>query len=96
MKIVSLILVFALSVLDYSASTFCLLCVIYFLGMVFSLTIPKEYEEYRCRLFNNIFSVYIVLALLVSLSFLISDNFLVSDSSRYIENYMQRTQILIL
>ena len=93
MKIVCLILVVVLSVLDYSASTSCFLCVIYFLGMVYSLTIPKEYKEYGVRLFNGIFPVYIVCALLVSISFSISDNYLVSDSSRYIENYMQRTQM---
>lgn len=93
MKIFCLILVLILSALDNSVSTCCFLCVIYFLGMVYSLTIPKEYEEYRFRLFNIIFSVYIVSALLVSLSFSISDNFLVSDSSRYIENYMKKTQM---
>lgn len=93
MIIICLILIFVLSVLDYSASTFFFLCVIYFLGMVYSLTIPKEYKEYRVRLFNGVFLVYIVSALVVSVSFSISDYYLVSDSSRYIENYMQRTQM---
>lgn len=93
MKIFCLILVLILSALDNSESTCCFLCVIYLLGIVYSLTIPKEYREYRFKLLNGVYPVYIVSALLVSISFSATDYYLVSDSSRYIENYMQRTQM---
>lgn len=93
MKIVNLLLVLVVSVIDDSVSSFFFLCMIYLLGIVFSLIIPKEYKKDEIKLFDVIYLVYIISALIVSFSFSTTDYYLVSDSSRYIETYMQGTQM---
>lgn len=93
MSSINLVLIIIASVFDGKISTFLILCSIFILGMLFSLFLSKGKRILGFKLFEIVYFAYVLSALIVSTSFSASDNFMLSDASRYIENYMHRTQL---
>lgn len=93
--IIAALIIIIVGSLDRSNAAMTICMEMYAAGALFILAFLRKNRKSSFRLFNIVFSVYIIMAYIVSLSFSANNNFLLSDPSKYIYTYMFRTSYFL-
>lgn len=93
MLFVTILLIIISAVLDNSVASLIIGGGMFILGEVVILIFQRNNYKQSFKLYHIVYAIYIIFAFIVSNSFSINDYFLVSDPSRYLDFFLNSTDV---